>query len=285
MIIINKNSGNKSKIIIVLLCVLLVFSAVIGGYVFSNRLARSIVEGEQDNHSLEDKIETEVSSKDNQADEIDLREDEAVAGDTEDSTGSSAIVPVPIDMHPANVSFLINEDYEVVTIYLELLDCVKMEYFSMKFSGDISYTMTSELYRELTASNVTLPQTVKFSELYHYYDDDRSFEAGKKILSEMLGINVGYYTGVSVNKYYNTYVNDSAQEIEYELEAMLKEAVTNWDYSQRYKYLPVYSSLRATDVWYEEAPVGKKNESTVPDVSGIVALIRQSGVDLWENEE
>ena len=55
---------------------------------------------------------------------------------------------------------------------------------------DISYTMTKELYNELTPEKVTLPQTVLLKGLYGYYGDERAFEAGIKIIGEMLGIKL-----------------------------------------------------------------------------------------------
>ena len=54
----------------------------------------------------------------------------------------------------------------------------------------VSYTMTQKLYTELTPEKVTLPQTVRFSELYTYYGDGRAYEAGLKIIGEMLGLKL-----------------------------------------------------------------------------------------------
>ena len=183
----------------------------------------------------------------------------------------------------------------IENVLIEILRCnqVKLDY--IRIAPEVSYTMTSKLYSELTPDNTELPQTVTLSELYRYYENDKAYDAGRRIISELINFNVPYYTAVTdvVFEEFLT-VKDTSAGLKAEpamsegeaksaygsegslkgaIEKALKDAVTNWGANERLRYLDVYDSLISADLTFTDAPVIEKNESCSLDTAGTGAIL------------
>lgn len=287
----SKRKGSvKKELILFLTGCILVFAAVVGGYIFSKNLADSIVNGsdvEQNSevrssrdeatgeNTLTAGNENDTSDENNQTG-VESKQTENTDEDYEQPL-SDSLVPLTMDMHPINVVFLYDDTEAVKDIKIEFLDCVKLVMVNIHIPGNVSYTMSSDLYKKLSAANVTVPQTVTFTELYHYYDDERAYEAGLDIINEMLGTDAGYYTATEAEYYFSDYGNADFETVAEKTEEMLDESVTNWSEAERVRYTTVYASMRPCDVSFFEAPVIVKNENSQVDVSRTIAILYQSG--------
>ena len=144
--------------------------------------------------------------------------------------------------------------------------------------------------------NTQLPQTVTFSELYRYYRNDKAYEAGRRILNELIDLNVPYYTAIE-DTVFDSFVYFKASDggidagfvpgdgelkgrdfgtegsVKGAIETAFKDAATNWEVSGRLQYLEVYDALVRADVTFGEAPVRVKNESTSLDTAGTGAML------------
>ena len=58
----------------------------------------------------------------------------------------------------------------------------------------INYSMSGSLYSELSALSIRIPQAGKFRGLYGYCSGEEAFDAGRRIASEMLAVDIGHYS-------------------------------------------------------------------------------------------
>ena len=214
--------------------------------------------------------------------------------DTGTAPGTSSAV---LSLTPVDLLFVTNsETGRIEHILIGILSCAtgKLDYIGI--DTEVSCTMSGRLYDELTPDNTELPQTVTFSELYRYYHNDKAYDAGRRIISELINFNVLYYTAIEDTVFdrflYYRKTGDtleagfamSADELKGKgfgtegsvkgvLEVALEKAVTNWSVSERLRYLEVYDALGEADVSFRAAPVNVKNESTSLDTAGTGAIL------------
>lgn len=189
------------------------------------------------------------------------------------------------------------ETGEVEYMAIEILDCIAGELIMVKIPVEISYTMSSQLYRELAETNIELPQTVTFSELYRYYHDERAFEAGCRMLSELISFNILSYTAVPLEDFCLLYEPEdrsyeetalryavteeqvknwspeSCGSVKAFLEKLLADAVTNRTVAERLRYLDVYDNLNEERVISTVAPVISGNERSEADTAALSAML------------
>ena len=219
---------------------------------------------------------------------------QADPGGTGTASGTSSSV---LNMMPVDLLFVTNsETGRIENILIGILNCAtgKLDYIGI--DTEVSCTMSGKLYDELTPGNTELPQTVTFSELYRYYHNDRAYDAGRRIISELINFNIPYYTALEDTVFdgliYYKKTGDSLEagfvmraeelkgrsfgtegSVKGAIENILEKAVTNWSVSERLRYLEVYDALGETDVTFTDAPVIVKNESTSLDTVGIGAIL------------
>ena len=224
------------------------------------------------------------------------------AGQNVTGTDNTAAQPAGVsytalNMTPVDLLFVTNsETGRIERILIEILSCTSGKLDFIGIDTDVSCTMSAKLYGELTPDNTELPQTVTFSELYRYYHNDKAYDAGRRIISELINFNILYYTAVEDTvfeefMYYRgsgetaeagfrlnadelkakTYGTEGS--VKGALETAFKDAVTNWSVADRLRYLEVYDALTKADVSFEAAPVNVKNESTSLDTVGTGAVL------------
>ena len=224
------------------------------------------------------------------------------AGQNVTGTDNTAAQPagvsyMALNMTPVDLLFVTNsETGRIERILIEILSCTSGKLDFIGIDTDVSCTMSAKLYGELTPDNTELPQTVTFSELYRYYHNDKAYDAGRRIISELINFNILYYTAVEDTVFdefmYYRGSGEAAEagfrldpeelkskaygtegSVKGALEAAFKDAVSNWSVADRLRYLEVYDSLTKADVTFEAAPVNVKNESTSLDTVGTGAIL------------
>ena len=223
-----------------------------------------------------------------------------ITGQNTDDPENGEKAPITSDvisMTPVDLVFELNsETGRIENILVEILRAREGRLDYIRIAPEVSYTMSSRLYGELTPDNTELPQTVTFSELYRYYQNNKAFDAGRRIISELINFNVLYYTSVTdvvleevlsikdtPDGFKAGFVlgTEQARSADYGTEGSVKGliektldgAVTNWETSQRLRYLDVYDSLGEADVSFHDAPVIEKNESCELDTNGTGAIL------------
>ena len=171
-------------------------------------------------------------------------------------------------------------DYEtgkVTDLAVELFDTVSMRVKFIYFDTDISYTMTGTLYRSLANGNVLVPQTVKLSELYGYYGNDAAFDAGRLIVSELLGRDIEYYMSFSAGDEPEDFkirrVTALGVKELYEEYGDKKDADTNMAAGEIKSFTELASYIKDSDVTSAEAPAIRRNESCYVDVAALWELM------------
>ncbi len=220
-----------------------------------------------------------------------------VQGTDDTGTQPTGVSYTALNMTPVDLLFVTNsETGRIEKILIEILGCIPGKLYLIGIDTDVSCTMSAKLYGELTPDNTELPQTVTFSELYRYYHNDKAYDAGRRIISELINFNILYYTAVEDTVFdefmYYRGSGDAAEagfrlgadelkgkaygtegSAKGAIEAAFKDAVTNWSVADRLRYLEAYDALTKADVTFEAAPVNVKNESTSLDTAGTGAIL------------
>ncbi len=180
-------------------------------------------------------------------------------------------------LRPMNLLYSVNyETGKIEKLAVQIFDTVSMKVSFVYFDPEITYTMTGTLYRSLANGNVLVPQTVRLSELYSYYGNASAFDAGRKIISELLGVEVDYYSAFSKE--------DISEDFQVERVTALgcKELLqkkdgkeTNLTHAKEDSFVGLTSYINDGDVKTYEAPVIKRNESCFTDITGVWEILRE----------
>lgn len=174
-------------------------------------------------------------------------------------------------LRPASLIYSVNyENGKIEKIAVEVFDTVSMKISFMYFDPEVTYTMTGTLYRSLANGNVLVPQTVRLGELYSYYGNSSAFDAGRKIMSELLGIEIGHYNALSKEETPEDFILERVTALGC-MELYEKRAGRETDLSkeQEERYRGLISYISDSDVSTCEAAVIKRNESCFVDVTGV----------------
>ena len=212
-----------------------------------------------------------------------------------DVPGGAAVSEV-LNRTPVTLVYVVNsETARIENIFVEILRCNDLAMDYIRLVPEISYTMSAELYQELAVDNTELPQTVTLAELYRYYYNDKAYEAGRRIISEMINFNVLYYSAI-YDKDFSKYITVSGSGEDFRgsyaitreqaledygtkdsvkgiLEAGLTDVVTNHPLGERLRYLDIYEQLDSEHTTFYDAPVIKKNETVTLSASGMGAIL------------
>ena len=252
--------GKKSALL-VLISISLCLLAALGGYKGSRLLADEI--------TTEAEINAEKAGL--------FKPENTESGAAEKLSSGEKVIK---SLKPMGLIYVM--DYEtgkVKELAVGVFDTISMNVSMIYLDIDISYTMTGALYRMLANENVLVPQTVRFSELYSYYGNAAAFGAGRKIVSELLGMDIDYF--ISLSK------DDAPEDLligritalglkELYEDRAGKETDLKADDEIAFSNLCLY--LSDSDVKGYEAPVIRRNESCFADVIGIWEMLKGSGV-------
>lgn len=268
-----KNSSGSGSAVLIILCIVLVGAAVFGGYkaavFFSGRSSAGDTSGADS--------KTDVSGN---------------TGAAASSQGSLAA----LNKTPVSVVYVVDsETAQIDNVFIEVLRCNDNKLDFIRLDPKISYTMSAQLYSELCVDNTELPQTVTLSELYRYYKNDKAYEAGRRIIGEMINFNAPYYTAIEdidFEKYIRITDTDDGICGEFVLkreealagfgtdgsvkgviEEGLKNAVTNNPVGERLRYLDIYEQIDSSNTTFTDAPLIEKNETVTLSTSGIGAIL------------
>jgi len=256
-------SGKKKGTIFVIVSVFLCIAAAIGGYKGSRYIADRITVKAEENAERAGLFKPSASAIENGSNTVDDLDEK--------------ISPIK-NNRPSSVIFVTDfETGKIEKLALEIIDTINMSAKYIYFDTDISYTITPALYRKLANGNVLLPQTVKLKELYGYYGADTAFEAGRKIVGELVGKEIDYYISLSKEYAPEDFMIERVtalglKELHTPHENRLSDIPENED-----SILGSYGEkLKDSDVKTVEAPVIKRNESCFLDVSGLWEILPES---------
>lgn len=256
------------------LCLVMVTIAVFGGFALAN-----LIRGQQNPEAGQDVPDISLQGEDPNT----VRTGEDTGSEPGTGSGNYSI-PV-LNRTPVEVIYDVNfETGRIEDILIGILRAIDGKIDYIRIDTDTGYTMSASLYTQLTPDNATLPQMITFSELYRYYHNDKAFDAGRRIISEMLSFNIQFYTAMPDYRFESIFaIEEDTEEVIMEyavsadeavgehgtpgsakgfIENVLEDSVTNWPVSERLRYLDVIDSLTAEDITFIEAPMYEYNESS-----------------------
>jgi len=77
----------------------------------------------------------------------------------------------------------------------------RMDYITLPIDEDI--TISNDLYQRLYAVNAQIPQVIRLSNLYKYFDNNTVYEYAEIIIGQMLNTEISFYT-IMPKKQYDT---------------------------------------------------------------------------------
>ncbi|MCR5324313.1 MAG: hypothetical protein K6E85_13730 [Lachnospiraceae bacterium] len=268
----NSEGNKRGGIGILVICLILITAAVFGGYALANNIRNG---SKGTGNGLGKNTNENIDGSDKNGNGSGLN------GDKNGNAGRTTPV---LSKTPVEVIFDVNfETGRIEEILIGILRTTEGKLDYLRIDTDVMYTMSTGLYTSLTPDNTTLPQMVTFSELYRYYHNDRAFEAGRSIISEMLNFNILYYSAMPdydfeklfyIKKYDEEIdmkfaVTSSEAKEDYETAGsvkgfvgkILKDTITNWSIEERLRYLDALDGLEPGNVTFTDAPVYEMNES------------------------
>lgn len=260
-------SKGKKKLIFTTIAVFLCMAAAFGGYKGARYIADRITVKAEINAEKAGLFRPQVRTN-----EADVTE----AGDPED-TGDTAL---KILSKGRVLSLVYVTDYEtgkIDRLALEVFDTINMSASIIYLDPEISYTMTASLYRKLANGNVLLPQTVKLSELYGYYGVENAYEAGKDILSELIGLEIDHYISFSKEYVLEDFLEERMTALGLkELHEQREDRLTSIASEEEAVMITYMENFSDRDVKVYDAPVIKRNESCFADLPGLWSLLKDN---------
>lgn len=208
----------------------------------------------------------------------------------------------PVQINPEEESLKLNmktlyyiiddDSKQVEYILLELLNCKtkKIQYITIPTSTKI--TLSNTLFQTMKETYVSLPQIMKMSMLYQYFENEDAFTYGIEIFQEAFGVHIDYYTIIDAKKYNEIFETnkEGVEVLKDEWLAYLDQNVTrknmkelmlefysiqktNFDIEQRLSYLETYESLTSSDITFDILQGEQKNEGFLPDLENIKRAI------------
>ncbi len=299
----NERTGGKSRgLLIFVLCLMLITLAVFGGYALAGYIrnggaGQKTPSGHSENvNNKTDETGVGVTGAPGVTGGADADGTADPSGKTQESGNDAGYDNTVLLKTTSEIIYAVDpETHRIDQILLGILGSGKGKLDYIRIDTDVSYTMSAGLYTLLTPDNTTLPQTVTFSELLKYYNSDRAFDAGRRILSEMLSCNIVYYTAMtgenfnkvfSIREYSDETVMGFAEDeasmksgygtegsLKGFLEERFRDCVTNWSTDQRLRYLDTWDLLDKRDVTFADAPVEERNESSRLDTDAVAGLL------------
>lgn len=130
----------------------------------------------------------------------------------EDATGSGVldiVGDVSADEISRNVIFSVDsESGKIKSVVIEILNTLtgNLDYITVPDSYQM--VINQEMYQRLYAAGVDVPQVMKLGQLNKYFKDNTAYEYGILLMEGSLGIDIGYYTAMSVEEFDRIFVMD-----------------------------------------------------------------------------
>ncbi len=234
----------------------------------------------------------------------------AIRSNPETGTGPKQQAPADNENRPSQggskagvvltnpIEVIYDVDFEtgrIEQILISILNTYSSKLDFIRIDTNVMYTMSASLYSALTPENTTLPQTVTFSELYRYYGNDHAFDAGRRIIGELLSVNTDYYCALPERDFDRVFsirswddetvirfaADGSQVKEDYGTEGsvrgfigdILENAVTNCSIESRNGYVELFDSLEDSDISFTDAPVYENNESCWLDTGAMAGIL------------
>ncbi|MBR4343980.1 MAG: hypothetical protein IKP88_15000 [Lachnospiraceae bacterium] len=261
----------KKDIIFVSTAVVLCLAAAVGGYKGSRYIADSITVKAEQNAEKAGLFKPRILI------EIESRETEKNTVNGDGSQGPEEKITVIRNSRPLSIIYVTDfETGKIEKIALEIFDTINMSAEYIFFDTDISYTMTASLYRSLANGNVLLPQTIRLKELYGYYGADAAFDAGRRIVSELIGREVDHYISLSKEDVPEDFMMERVTVLGMiELHSAGETRLTDISEEEEAMLRDYGEKFRESDIKSGQAPVIRRNESCFIDVAGLWEILQE----------
>lgn len=270
---------------------ILVVCAMVAGYYEANAIAEGITQ------EADERIKQSAQAEQTGLTEGASAEAVTADGGESDENGKITVAPKFTEL----ICSLDEASGEIDDIVIHITDCIGMQTIFIYLEPECGYTMSSGLYRDLASGNVILPQTVRLSKLPEYYGEnsrEKAMGALKRIVSELLGYEVDYYTVLAEPEFYSLFLvkkgnvqdklalNCSKKQVNGKspgqdtcrdfVEAMFSASLSDFEMEKRMVYVNAWDEIDSGSVIYGIVKVKEKNEGISAEIdSGLQMLLEQ----------
>lgn len=167
---------------------------------------------------------------------------------------------------------------EVTHLLLEVFNTYTYNMDYITIPAKTQFTLSNESYQKLCAQNPDIPQIIRLSDLYKYFDGNSTYEYGVFILEDLLDVKVSYYTQME-ESYFSKIFSENKEKAafspemlsnianlttEEEIKTYVKEFCdnisSNLSTKEKLKYVTPYGKVSLESVYFH-AIVGKSTNS------------------------
>lgn len=198
-------------------------------------------------------------------------------------------VPSDVKLNTKTLYYVFDDgNQEIAYMLIELLNSKNNKMMFLTVPTATKVTVSNTLYQTMKDTYVSIPQIMKLSKLYQYFDNEVAYTYGVDIIEEAFGIHIDYHAIISLEEYEKIFISksDGVQMLndkwlkwadgavtqkgtKGKISEFHEKLQTDFSLENRYAYLETYEKLTASDFIFEIISGEKKNEAYVPNVEEI----------------
>lgn len=214
-------------------------------------------------------------------------------GEKEEALPETIIEDSALKQSIRTLYFIKNPETDAITeILLVMLNGSTQKLKVLTFPPSMKVTVSNTLYQKMKETNVSIPQILKLSMLYQYFNKDEAYEYGMEILKESFEISIDAYAVINEEQYYEYFTEDTdrVQVLKEEYldiselpvtEKKTKERLSefysklqaNFSLERWMPYLETYEKITTGDISFSMIPGEEKNDSFVPEIDNTKMMI------------
>lgn len=182
---------------------------------------------------------------------------------------------------------------EVKGLVLEIVNTNTNNVDYITIPENTQITLNNEMYQRLCVINPEIPQIIKFSDLYKYFEEDYVYEYGVLILEDYLDIDISYYTGME-ESYFNTIFENnedrlvltqewkntffsakSEDDMKDIIKGMYDKISSNLSMKKKEEYIPTYINVEPEFIYFYHINGEQKIEGYMIDAESSNAMINE----------
>ncbi|ROR31649.1 LytR cell envelope-related transcriptional attenuator [Mobilisporobacter senegalensis] len=182
---------------------------------------------------------------------------------------------------------------EVKGLVLEIVNTNTNNVDYITIPENTQITLNNDMYQRLCVINPEIPQIIKFSDLYKYFEEDYVYEYGVLILEDYLDIDISYYTGME-ESYFNTIFENnedrlvltqewkntffsakSEDDMKDIIKGMYDKISSNLSMKKKEEYIPTYINVEPEFIYFYHINGEQKIEGYMIDAESSNAMINE----------
>lgn len=182
-----------------------------------------------------------------------------------------SITKPSIDDISKNLVYAVNDETgEIEHILLEIFHCEKKRLYYITIPVRTQFTMSELLYQRLIVVNPTMPQIVKLSGIYKYFNPETAYEYGVWMIEDLLNIKISYYTVIPQSVYEEMFTTEKKKN---EYSHVIQKAVFSKGYEEFLKSIQTEEDIRK---YIEELYLSIQSNLSVKDKLNYVYSYRNT---------